>query len=105
PGAKTVVSGACESLTKWAGPKPSGKGSIVLPEASKISVQLTRAGLPATSPFNSKIWQLREVLPPLQDPAWQVSPLVQVFPSLQEIPSAFGGLEQLPKLGSQTPAS
>src|SRR5437867_4412692 len=41
---------------------------------------------------------------PLQTPAWQVSPVVQVLPSLQAVPLATGGFEQVPVAGSQVPA-
>jgi len=38
--------------------------------------------------------------PPTQVPPWQVSPVVHVFPSLHEVPSASGSLTQ-PNTGSQ----
>src|SRR5437870_2077387 len=41
---------------------------------------------------------------PLQTPAWQVSPVVQVLPSLQAVPLATGGFEQVPISGLQVPA-
>src|SRR5215813_6622883 len=40
-----------------------------------------------------------------QAPAWQVSDWVQALPSLQALPLALSGLEQMPLAGSQTPAS
>ena len=36
--------------------------------------------------------------------AWQVSVCVQALPSLQAVPSAFGGFEQTPVVGLQVPA-
>src|SRR5258705_469962 len=42
---------------------------------------------------------------PVQTPAWQVSLCVQALPSLQVVPSALLGLEQVPVTGSQVPAS
>src|SRR6266481_7487579 len=41
----------------------------------------------------------------MQVPAWQVSVWVQALPSLQAVPSAFCGVEQVPLAGSQTPAT
>src|SRR5438552_3559199 len=41
----------------------------------------------------------------MQLPAWQVSLCVQESPSVQALPSALSGLEQVPLAGSQTPAS
>ena len=41
---------------------------------------------------------------PLQAPAWQASLCVQAFPSLQVVPFAFAGFEQVPVLGLQVPA-
>src|SRR5262249_48545206 len=41
----------------------------------------------------------------MQAPAWQLSVWVQASPSLQALPLAFAGLEQVPLAGSQTPAS
>src|SRR5438132_877033 len=42
---------------------------------------------------------------PVQTPAWQVSLCVQALPSLQVVPSALLGLEQVPVAGSHVPAS
>src|SRR5207249_11348195 len=42
--------------------------------------------------------------PPVQLPAWQVSVRVQLFPSLQLVPSATAGFEQEPLARSQMPA-
>src|SRR5262245_9892048 len=42
---------------------------------------------------------------PTQSPASQVSVWVQASPSVQALPLAFSGLEQMPLAGSQTPAS
>src|SRR3989442_381354 len=44
-------------------------------------------------------------LAPTQAPAWQVSVWVQALPSLQVVPSALSGLEQVPLAGSQVPAT
>jgi NCAIR mutase (PurE)-related protein len=44
-------------------------------------------------------------LAPLQTPAWQLSVWVQRLPSLQALPSVFGGLLQTPVAGAQTPTS
>jgi hypothetical protein len=44
-------------------------------------------------------------LDPVHTPLWQVSVWVQAFPSLQVVPFAFGGLEQVPVDGLQVPAS
>jgi len=41
---------------------------------------------------------------PVQVPAWQVSPAVHALPSLQAVPLAATGLEQVPVAGSQVPA-
>src|SRR5437763_12702234 len=41
----------------------------------------------------------------MQAPAWQVSVWVQALPSLQAVPSACCGVEQVPLAGSQTPAT
>jgi hypothetical protein len=40
-----------------------------------------------------------------QRPLWQVSSLVHALPSLQVVPLAFGGFEQVPLAGSQVPGS
>jgi hypothetical protein len=40
-----------------------------------------------------------------QRPLWQVSPLVHALPSLQRVPLAFAGFEQVPLAGSQVPGS
>src|SRR5438094_670230 len=42
---------------------------------------------------------------PRQAPAWQESVWVQASPSVQAVPSALLGLEQVPLAGSQTPAT
>src|SRR5438477_377512 len=42
---------------------------------------------------------------PVQMPAWQVSLWVQALPSVQAVPSALCGVEQVPLAGSQTPAT
>src|SRR5438094_549299 len=42
---------------------------------------------------------------PVQRPAWQVSPVVHALPSLQAVPLAATGLEQVPVAGSQVPAT
>src|SRR2546425_1069206 len=42
---------------------------------------------------------------PVQVPAWQVSVWVQALPSLQAVPSALAGVEQVPVAGSQKPAA
>src|SRR5262245_14070337 len=39
----------------------------------------------------------------MQEPAWQVSPLVHALASLHGVPFGAGGLEQVPVIGSQTP--
>jgi hypothetical protein len=44
-------------------------------------------------------------VPAWQVPAWQVSPSVQALPSLQPLPLAFAGVEQMPVEGLQVPAS
>jgi len=43
--------------------------------------------------------------PGVHVPAWQLSLTVQMFVSLQELPSGLFGLEHTPELGSQVPAS
>jgi hypothetical protein len=43
-------------------------------------------------------------LAPVQAPAWQVSVCVQALPSLQAVPFALAGFEQMPLAGSQAPA-
>src|SRR5436309_783162 len=40
---------------------------------------------------------------PTQAPAWQVSVWVQASPSVQALPFALSGLEQVPFVGSQVP--
>jgi len=37
-------------------------------------------------------------------PAWQLSPVVQALLSVHDVPSAAAGFEQVPEVGSQTPA-
>jgi hypothetical protein len=44
-------------------------------------------------------------LAPVQVPAWQVSLCVQALASLHAVPSATGGLEQVPVVGLQVPAT
>src|SRR5439155_985463 len=44
-------------------------------------------------------------LAPVQMPAWQVSLWVQALPSVQAVPSALCGVEQVPLAGSQVPAT
>jgi hypothetical protein len=41
---------------------------------------------------------------PLHEPPWQASFVVQLFPSLQVVPSAIVGFEQAPDVGLQIPA-
>ena len=43
-------------------------------------------------------------VPPVHEPAWQVSPLVQALLSLQVVPSGIVGFVQLPVAESQLPA-
>jgi hypothetical protein len=46
------------------------------------------------------------VFPPATHaPEWQVSGLVQLSPSLHELPSAMSGFEQLPVAGLHVPAA
>src|SRR5262245_6549265 len=47
---------------------------------------------------------VHSVAVPMQAPASQLSPWVQAFPSLQLVPLAFAGFEQVPVCGSQVPA-
>jgi hypothetical protein len=42
---------------------------------------------------------------PVHTPAWHVSVCVHALPSLQLVPFAFGGLEQMPVEVSHTPGS
>src|SRR2546422_520875 len=42
---------------------------------------------------------------PVQTPLWQVSVGVQALPSLQALPLAFTGLEHVPVVGEQVPAT
>ena len=42
-------------------------------------------------------------VPPVQTPAWQASPEVQVFPSSQEVPLALVGLVQTPVAAMHVP--
>jgi hypothetical protein len=42
---------------------------------------------------------------PMQAPAWHVSDWVHAFPSLQAVPSAAGGFEHVPLVGSQLPGT
>jgi hypothetical protein len=44
-------------------------------------------------------------LEPLHEPAWQLSAMVQPFPSLHAVPSGAAGFEHCPVAGSQTPAT
>src|SRR5262245_4772080 len=43
--------------------------------------------------------------PAVQAPAMHTSAVVQIWPSLQEAPSAFGGFEQIPVAGLHVPGS
>jgi hypothetical protein len=45
------------------------------------------------------------LLLPVQKPAWQASIRVHEFPSVQGVPSAFGGLEHRPVAGLHVPLS
>jgi len=42
---------------------------------------------------------------PVHTPLWQVSVCVQALPSLQALPLVFGGLEHVPVVGEQVPAT
>jgi hypothetical protein len=42
--------------------------------------------------------------PPVHTPAWQASPVVQAFPSVQGVVLGFAGLEQIPVPVSHVPA-
>jgi hypothetical protein len=42
---------------------------------------------------------------PVHVPAWQVSVLVQAFPSSHAVPFGFAGFEQAPVAGSHVPLS
>ena len=44
-------------------------------------------------------------VPPVQTPAWQVSPVVQALPSLHVVPSVATGFEHAPVAGSHVPAT
>src|SRR5262249_51341555 len=76
---------------------PSLQGAVLLvwrqptEGSQKSSVQ----GLPS-SQFGAA--------PPVHAPALQTSPVVQALPSLQVVPLALVGLEQVPVVGSQVPA-
>jgi hypothetical protein len=45
------------------------------------------------------------VVPPVHEPAWQLSPLVQASLSSQLVPSVIVGFEQTPVDGSHVPAT
>jgi hypothetical protein len=65
--------------------------------------------MPVFGSHTPALWQRSEAVqttgaPPVQVPFWQVSPLVQPLPSLQALPFALAGFEQMPVAGSQTPA-
>src|SRR5215831_5902036 len=57
---------------------------------------------PATWHWSDAVQTL--AVPPVHAPAWQASPVVQALLSLQVVPLAAFGFEQLPEAGSQVPA-
>ena len=67
--------------------------------------QVPSAGLqvPATWHWSDAVQTF--AVPPMQAPAWQVSPVVHALPSLQVVPFGAFGFEQVPLAGSQVPAT
>lgn len=75
-----------------------------------VQIPLARSQLPATWHWScglqsASALQLQATVTGTQSPAWQRSPLVQLFPSLQAAPSGFFGFGQRPVAALQTPAS
>src|SRR5437879_3587963 len=66
-------------------------------------VPLAGSQVPATWHWSRAVQTTGVV--PTQAPAWQVSLWVQALPSLQVVPSALFGVEQVPLAGSQVPAT
>jgi hypothetical protein len=63
------------------------------------------AGLHTPATWQASAAEQVTEAPPVQLPAWQLSPWVQALPSLHEAPLGAAGLLQAPVAGSQTPAT
>ena len=79
--------------------------SQVVPSARTGSVQVPVAGWQTPAPWQAPVEGQVFAAPLPQTPAWQDSPVVQLLPSLQVVPSAATGFEQVPEVGSQVPAA
>src|SRR5439155_513788 len=85
------------------GPACRALQEVALAEAGLEQVPVGGLQLPAA-------WHWSEAeqttgLAPTQAPPWQVSVRVQTVPSLQAVPLALAGLEQVPVMGLQLPAA
>ena len=79
--------------------------SQVVPFGASGSEQVPEAGSQTPAAWQTP-WAVQVfAAPPEQEPAWQDSPVVQAFPSVQEVPLATGGFEQVPETASQVPAA
>jgi hypothetical protein len=67
--------------------------------------QTPEAGSQAPTTWHWSLATQTTELPPVHVPDWHVSVCVQALPSLQAVPSDWGGFEQTPVLGSQMPAT
>jgi hypothetical protein len=84
----------------WVQALPS---SQVVPSAWLGLEQIPVAGLQVPAVWHWSGEGQTAALDPVQAPAWHVSVWVQRFPSLQVVPSAWAGFEQIPVAGLQVP--
>src|SRR5207244_11892357 len=85
------------AVVQWLPRRPA------VPSAAGGFEQVPVTGLQVPPPWHwSRAVQTTAV--PAHMPAWHVSPVVQALPSLQIVPLAATGFEQLPVAGSQVPA-
>ena len=76
-----------------------------LPFAFSGFEQVPLVGLQVPATWHWSLAKQTTGFAPVQTPVWQVSLCVQALPSLQVLPFALSGFEQVPCAGSQVPAT
>jgi hypothetical protein len=76
----------------------------VVPSASAGFEQVPEAGSQVPAPWQESVAAQVLAVPGVQVPFVQTSPVVQALPSEQVTPFGAAGFEQVPLVGSQTPA-
>jgi hypothetical protein len=78
-------------------------GTYPVASRSSVAASLGCGKFPATVSVTAMVAHVFG--PAVQLPAWQVSELVQLLPSLHDVPFIFAGFEQVPVAGLHVPAS